>query len=145
MYAFFGTTCSSLRNLHVPSVFFVCKNLTFSRIASTHVIQSNRNLIFTGEILSEARQRIKNGESQRKVAAVLGTKKSTLRTNESREYRVKSRILNFSTLYRYVLFRWLKHFKYYVQPNDDVPVLLILDNHMSHCSLEAVTFADSTT
>jgi hypothetical protein len=116
-------------------------------MASTYVRKSNRNLIFTGKILSETRQRILNGESQRKVAAALGTKKSTLRTNESREYRVKSRILNFSIRFssRYVLFRWLKHLKYYVKPNEDDPVLLILENHMFHCSLEAVTFAESTT
>jgi hypothetical protein len=43
-------------------------------MASTYVRKSNKNLIFTGEILSEARQRILNGEIQRKVAAALGTK-----------------------------------------------------------------------
>jgi hypothetical protein len=98
-------------------------------MASTYVRKSNRNLIFTGGIFSEARPRISNGEIQRKVAATLSTKQSTLRTNESREYRVKYRILNFSRLQRfssrYVLFRWLKHFKYYVKPNDTHrPVLL---------------------
>jgi hypothetical protein len=35
---------------------------------------------------------------------------------------------------------WLKQFKYYVKPNEDDPVLLIRDNHTSHCSLEPVTF-----
>ncbi|XP_063241776.1 uncharacterized protein LOC134541949 [Bacillus rossius redtenbacheri] len=35
---------------------------------------------------------------------------------------------------------WLKHFKTYVKPSEDDPVLLILDNHSSHYSLEAVLF-----
>jgi hypothetical protein len=48
-------------------------------MASTYVRNSNRNLIFTGEILSEARQRILNRENQRKVATALGTKKINLK------------------------------------------------------------------
>jgi hypothetical protein len=40
-------------------------------------------VIFTQEILDEARRRIENGESQRKMAASLGMKESTLR------YRLK--------------------------------------------------------
>jgi transcription initiation factor TFIIIB Brf1 subunit/transcription initiation factor TFIIB len=47
-------------------------NSTFSR-------KSDRKLIFTQEILDEARRRTENGESQRKVAASLGMKESTLR------------------------------------------------------------------
>jgi hypothetical protein len=35
---------------------------------------------------------------------------------------------------------WLKHFTDHVKPMEDDPFLLILDKHMSHCSLEAVTF-----
>jgi hypothetical protein len=59
--------------------FVSLQNLTFFRIVSAYVRKSNRKLIFTGELLNEARQRILNGESQRKVAAALGTKQSTLR------------------------------------------------------------------
>jgi hypothetical protein len=33
---------------------------------------------------------------------------------------------------------WIKYLKYDVKPTEDDPVLLILENHMSHCSLEAV-------
>lgn len=35
---------------------------------------------------------------------------------------------------------WLKHFKKNVSPSKDNPVLLILDNHSSHCSIEASDF-----
>jgi hypothetical protein len=52
-------------------------------MSSTYSRKSDRKLIFTQETLDEARRRIENGESQRKVnlkvAASLGTKKSTLR------------------------------------------------------------------
>jgi DDE superfamily endonuclease. len=33
-----------------------------------------------------------------------------------------------------------KHFIDYTTPTDDDPILLILDNHLQHCSFEAVTF-----
>jgi len=33
-----------------------------------------------------------------------------------------------------------KHFTNYVKPIEDDPVLLILDSHMPHCSLDAVSF-----
>jgi transcription initiation factor TFIIIB Brf1 subunit/transcription initiation factor TFIIB len=48
-------------------------------MSSTYSRKSDRKLIFTPEILDEGRRRIENGESQRKVAASLGTKESTLR------------------------------------------------------------------
>lgn len=35
---------------------------------------------------------------------------------------------------------WLSHFKDHARPSKDNPVLLILDNHTSHCTLEAVNF-----
>jgi hypothetical protein len=35
---------------------------------------------------------------------------------------------------------WLKHFTDHVKPMEDEKVLLILDKHISHCSLEAVIF-----
>jgi hypothetical protein len=35
---------------------------------------------------------------------------------------------------------WLKHFSSFVKPTKEDPVLLILDNHISHCSIEAVFF-----
>ncbi|XP_063222242.1 uncharacterized protein LOC134534428 [Bacillus rossius redtenbacheri] len=35
---------------------------------------------------------------------------------------------------------WLKHFAMYVKPSLDDPVLLIADNHSTHCSLGAVLF-----
>lgn len=36
--------------------------------------------------------------------------------------------------------KWLKHFYQYVKPSIENPVLLILDNHSSHISLEAISF-----
>jgi hypothetical protein len=36
---------------------------------------------------------------------------------------------------------WLHHFEYFVHPEADDPVLLLLDNLSSHISLEAVTHA----
>ncbi|KAJ2938699.1 hypothetical protein O0L34_g12026 [Tuta absoluta] len=36
---------------------------------------------------------------------------------------------------------WLHHFKDFVHPTPEDPVLLILDNHSSHISLEALTYA----
>lgn len=36
--------------------------------------------------------------------------------------------------------RWLRHFQDYVKSSEDDPVLLILDNHSSHCTLEAINF-----
>ncbi|XP_030762953.1 uncharacterized protein LOC115887627 [Sitophilus oryzae] len=39
--------------------------------------------------------------------------------------------------------KWLNHFKKYAKPSDSNPILLILDNHVSHTSREAVTFAKS--
>lgn len=33
---------------------------------------------------------------------------------------------------------WLEHFAKYTKPSEDDPVLLILDNHVSHCSLSSV-------
>lgn len=39
--------------------------------------------------------------------------------------------------------KWLKHFQKYAKPSETNPILLILDNHVSHISLEAVTFAKS--
>ncbi|KAF5284321.1 hypothetical protein FQA39_LY04614 [Lamprigera yunnana] len=47
---------------------------------STYIRKSERKLIFTQKILDQARRRIQNGESQRKVTASLGTKESTLRS-----------------------------------------------------------------
>lgn len=35
---------------------------------------------------------------------------------------------------------WLSHFKDHARPSKDNPVLLILDNHTTHCTLEAVNF-----
>jgi hypothetical protein len=35
---------------------------------------------------------------------------------------------------------WFKHFTDHVKPMEDEKVLLILDKHISHCSLEAVIF-----
>lgn len=35
---------------------------------------------------------------------------------------------------------WLRHFQSHVKSTTDDPVILILDNHISHCSLQAVTF-----
>ncbi|PNF34161.1 hypothetical protein B7P43_G18194 [Cryptotermes secundus] len=35
---------------------------------------------------------------------------------------------------------WLKHFSSFVKPMKEDPVLLILDNHIAHCSIEAVLF-----
>jgi hypothetical protein len=35
---------------------------------------------------------------------------------------------------------WLKHFTDHVKPMEDDKILLILDKHVSHCSLEAVIF-----
>jgi transcription initiation factor TFIIIB Brf1 subunit/transcription initiation factor TFIIB len=48
-------------------------------MSSTYSRKSDGKLIFTQDILDEARRRIENGVSQRKVAASLGTKESTLR------------------------------------------------------------------
>lgn len=39
--------------------------------------------------------------------------------------------------------KWLKHFQKYAKPSESNPILLILDNHVSHTSLEAVTVAKS--
>lgn len=36
--------------------------------------------------------------------------------------------------------RWLQHFQDYIKSSEDDPVILILDNHSSHCTLEAITF-----
>ncbi|XP_039282920.1 uncharacterized protein LOC120351048 [Nilaparvata lugens] len=36
---------------------------------------------------------------------------------------------------------WLKHFQKFTHPTVERPVLLILDNHISHVSLEAITYA----
>lgn len=38
---------------------------------------------------------------------------------------------------------WLHHFSTFVKPSESDPVVLIMDNHISHCSLEAVLFARS--
>lgn len=35
---------------------------------------------------------------------------------------------------------WLSHFKDHVKPTKEQPVLLILDNHVSHCTIQAVEF-----
>lgn len=35
---------------------------------------------------------------------------------------------------------YLNHFVKYVKPSENNKILLILDNHASHCSLEAITF-----
>jgi len=35
---------------------------------------------------------------------------------------------------------WPKDFAKYARPTEDDPVLLTVDSHMTHCSLEAVTF-----
>jgi predicted RNA binding protein with dsRBD fold (UPF0201 family) len=48
-------------------------------MSSTYSRKSCRKLIFTQTILDEARRRIENSESQRKVAASLGRKESTLK------------------------------------------------------------------
>jgi hypothetical protein len=47
-------------------------------MSSTYSRKSDRKLIFTQEILDLARSRIENDESQRKVAASVGTKETTL-------------------------------------------------------------------
>lgn len=36
---------------------------------------------------------------------------------------------------------WLTHFKDHAKPTKDQPILLILDNHVSHCTLKAVEFS----
>jgi hypothetical protein len=36
--------------------------------------------------------------------------------------------------------KWLHHFQNNVKTAETNPVLLVLDNHISHCSLEAVIF-----
>lgn len=36
--------------------------------------------------------------------------------------------------------QWLKHFQKHARASKEDPVLLILDNHSSHCTLEAVTY-----
>ena len=36
--------------------------------------------------------------------------------------------------------KWLQHFAHHVKPTADEPVLLILDNHNSHATLEAFEF-----
>ena len=36
---------------------------------------------------------------------------------------------------------FLKHFIYHIKCSVDQPVLLLLDNHESHASIEAITFA----
>jgi hypothetical protein len=43
-------------------------------MASRNIRKSKQKIDFYGELLNEARQRILNGESQRRVAAALGTK-----------------------------------------------------------------------
>lgn len=35
---------------------------------------------------------------------------------------------------------WLKHFVHHTKPSQDDPVLLVADNHSSHCSLSAVLY-----
>lgn len=35
---------------------------------------------------------------------------------------------------------WLKHFTKHVQPTKENPVLLILDNHVSHCSIQTIEY-----
>lgn len=35
---------------------------------------------------------------------------------------------------------WLKHFVHYVKPSAEDPILLIADNHSTHCSLPAILF-----
>lgn len=35
---------------------------------------------------------------------------------------------------------WLQHFECFTKPSKEDPVLLILDNHSSHCSLTAYNF-----
>jgi hypothetical protein len=62
----------------------ICTFLQFCLFAKPDFFQNGFNVCkkvrqkfyFMGEILNEARQRILNGESQRKVAAALGTKKN---------------------------------------------------------------------
>ena len=39
-----------------------------------------------------------------------------------------------------LFYEWLKHFKKHVKPSADDPVLLVLDNHSSHCSIEAIDY-----
>ena len=36
---------------------------------------------------------------------------------------------------------WLKHFRDFVKPTETDPAILILDNYISHCSLEAIMYA----
>ena len=36
---------------------------------------------------------------------------------------------------------WLKHFRDFVKPTETDPAILILDNHILHCSLEAIMYA----
>lgn len=35
---------------------------------------------------------------------------------------------------------WLRHFCAHVKPSKEEPVVLLLDNHTSHCSLEVILF-----
>ncbi|KAJ8971573.1 hypothetical protein NQ314_000627 [Rhamnusium bicolor] len=36
---------------------------------------------------------------------------------------------------------YLEHFRKYTNPTTDSPILLMLDNHISHTSLQAITYA----
>ena len=36
---------------------------------------------------------------------------------------------------------WLKHFRDFVKPTETDPAILILDNYISHCFLEAIMYA----
>lgn len=40
-----------------------------------------------------------------------------------------------------VFLTWLDHFKKYASPSEDNPVLLVLDNHISHINYESVSYA----
>ena len=37
--------------------------------------------------------------------------------------------------------QWLQHYARHVKPSEEDPALLLLDNHVSHCSLQAIQFA----
>jgi hypothetical protein len=85
------------RILHVPSILCVFRTWLFFRMVLTCVRKSNRKLNVTGEIFNEARC-ILNRESQRKAAAIIGSKQSTWDKHWKRRWRVKLQRLNFCRL-----------------------------------------------
>lgn len=82
----------------VPSVVFVCKTWRSFTMASKYIRKSKRNLFSTEELLNEERQGIIHRESQRKLAANVGTEKSGFRNDWKPWALNKSNCLNFSKL-----------------------------------------------